>query len=73
MIYFFLKNQPFGKIVVEASNCFIHIERSKIRNGQAITNINTPIYSLINLRTLQRIRQPKADPQTQAKLSASAA
>lgn len=33
------------------------IERPKLRNGQAIANINTLIYTLINLRLLQRIRQ----------------
>ena len=32
------------------------IERPRLRNGQAITNLNTLIYTLINLRTLQRIR-----------------
>jgi hypothetical protein len=32
------------------------IERPKLRNGQAIANINTLIYALINLRLLQRIR-----------------
>lgn len=49
------------------------IECPKIRNGQAITNINTLIYILINLRTLQRIRQRKADLRTQGKLPVSAA
>jgi hypothetical protein len=32
------------------------IERPHLRNGQAITNRNTLIYTLINLRFLQRIR-----------------
>jgi hypothetical protein len=32
------------------------IERPHIRNGQAIANLNTLIYTLINLRLLQRIR-----------------
>ena len=38
------------------------IERPHLRNGRAIANINTLIYVLINLRTLQRIRehQPQA-------------
>ncbi len=44
------------------------IECPKIRNGQAIANINTLIYVLINLRTLQRIRQRKADRRTQGQL-----
>ncbi len=33
------------------------IERPHFRNGQAIANLNTLIYILINLRLLQRIRQ----------------
>jgi hypothetical protein len=39
------------------------IERPHWRNGQAITNLNTLIYTLINLRMLQRIRlrQPETD------------
>jgi hypothetical protein len=32
------------------------IERPKLRNGQAIANLNTLIYTLINLRLLQRIK-----------------
>jgi hypothetical protein len=36
------------------------IERPKLRNGQAITNQNTLIYVLINLRALQRVRRQKA-------------
>jgi len=37
------------------------IERPKLRNGHAITNQNTLIYVLINLRAVQRIRAHKAD------------
>jgi hypothetical protein len=37
------------------------IERPKLRNGQAITNQNTFIYVLINLRALQRIRTRKVE------------
>lgn len=33
------------------------IERPRLRNGQAITNLNTLIYTLINLRILQRIHK----------------
>jgi hypothetical protein len=33
------------------------IERPHLRNGQAVANLNTLIYTLINLRCLQRIRQ----------------
>ncbi len=36
------------------------IERPRIRNSQAITNQNTLIYVLINLRALQRIRERRA-------------
>jgi hypothetical protein len=35
------------------------IERPHWRNRQAIANLNTLIYTLINLRMLQRLRQPK--------------
>jgi len=35
------------------------IERPKIRNGQAIANLNTLIYVLINLRDLHRVRRLK--------------
>jgi hypothetical protein len=42
------------------------IERPKLRNGQSITNQNTLIYILINLRALQRIRQKKASRSTVA-------
>jgi len=35
------------------------IERPRIRNGQAIANLNTLIYVLINLRALHRVRQKK--------------
>lgn len=37
------------------------IERPHIRNGQALANLNTLIYLLINLRVLQRIRQRRPD------------
>jgi hypothetical protein len=33
------------------------IERPHLRNGRAIANLNTLIYTLLNLRLLQRIRQ----------------
>lgn len=33
------------------------MERPKLRNGAAIANLNTLIYVLLNLRTLQRIHQ----------------
>ncbi len=37
------------------------IERPKLRNRQAITNLNTLTYVLINLHALQRVRQRKAE------------
>jgi len=37
------------------------IERPKLRNRQAITNQNTLIYVLINLRALHRVRKKKAE------------
>ena len=40
------------------------IERPKLRNGRSITNQDTLIYSLINLRALQRVRQWKAQQPT---------
>jgi hypothetical protein len=43
------------------------IERPKLRNGQAIANLNTLIYILINLRALQRLRQlPALTPPPEA-------
>jgi hypothetical protein len=36
------------------------IERPKLRNGQSITNLNTFIYVLINLRTMHRIRDAQS-------------
>jgi hypothetical protein len=38
----------------------LDIERPRLRNGQAITNQNTLIYVLINLRALHRVRRKKA-------------
>ncbi len=37
------------------------IERPKLRRGSAITNQNTLIYVLINLRAVHRLRQQRAD------------
>ena len=37
------------------------IERPHIRNGQAIANLNSLIYILINLRLLQRIRNHQSE------------
>jgi hypothetical protein len=43
----------------------LRIERPKLRNGQAIANQNTLTYILINLHALQRLRQRKAQRQTE--------
>jgi hypothetical protein len=47
------------------------IERPKLRNRQAITNRNTLIYILLNLRAIQRVLAKKAasDPQSGPKLN----
>ncbi len=37
------------------------IERPHLRNGSAIANLNTLIYTLINLRLLHRLLQPEQD------------
>jgi len=47
---------------VERRAVALGIERPHIRNGQAIANLNTMIYLLINLRVLLRIRQRCAAP-----------
>ncbi len=44
------------------------IERPKLRRQSAITNQNTLIYVLINLRALQRVRQHQEELARQAKL-----
>ena len=44
---------------INAQATALGIERPKIRNGQAITNQNTLIYVLLNLRALHRIRDLK--------------
>jgi hypothetical protein len=46
---------------VNAQAVALGIERPKLRNGQAIANLNTLIYVLINLRALHRIWQLKAN------------
>jgi hypothetical protein len=38
------------------------IERPKLRNGAAVANLNTLIFTLLNLRTLQRMRTRLAAP-----------
>jgi hypothetical protein len=60
-----LYNQRTANERINSQAVDLGIERPKLRNGQAIANINTLIYVLINLRTLQRIRQRKADQRFQ--------
>jgi hypothetical protein len=45
---------------INAQAVALGIERPRMRNGLAITNLNTLIYVLINLRALQRVRLKKA-------------
>jgi hypothetical protein len=47
------------RINAQATN--LGIERPKLRNGAAIANLNTLIYTLINLRALQRVHARKHD------------
>ena len=46
---------------INAQAVALGIERPRLRNGQAIANLNTLIYALINLRALQRVRLKKAE------------
>ena len=45
---------------INSQACALGIERPHIRNGAAIANTNTIIYTLINLRMLQRLRSQLA-------------
>ncbi len=54
---------------INSQSTEIGIERPKLRNRRAITNQNTLIYVLINLRGLQRVRARKADLAQQPALS----
>lgn len=47
----------------------IGIEEPRLRNRRAITNQDTLIYVLVNLRGLQRVRAKKADLAAQARLN----
>ena len=46
---------------INSQSVDLGIERPHFRNGKAITNINTLIYTLINLRLLGRIRQHRPE------------
>lgn len=51
---------------INAQAVQLGIERPKLRNGQAIVNLNTLTYVLINLRALQRFGQRQTDELTPA-------
>lgn len=55
-IYKDIYNQRSATERINSQAVSLGIERPMLRNGEAITNINTLIYTLINLRFLQRIR-----------------
>jgi hypothetical protein len=55
-----LYNQRTATERINAQAKALGIERPKLRNLQAIANLNTLIYVLINLRTLHRIRAQAA-------------
>jgi hypothetical protein len=54
---------------INAQATELGIERPKLRNRRAITNQNTLIYVLINLRSLQRVRARQAELAAQPDLS----
>jgi hypothetical protein len=53
-------NQRTAAERINSQAVALGIERPHLRNGAAIANLNTLIYILINLRTLQRIRRHPA-------------
>jgi hypothetical protein len=55
-IYKEVYNQRSATERINSQAVSLGIERPMLRNGKAIANINTLIYTLINLRFLQRIR-----------------
>ena len=59
-IYKHVYNQRTATERINAQAKALGIERPRLRNRQAIANLNTLIYVLINLRALHRIRQKKA-------------
>ena len=58
--YKLIYNQRTANERINSQAKALGIERPKLRNQRAIANLNSLIYLLINLRTLQRIRQRKA-------------
>jgi hypothetical protein len=55
-IYKEIYNQRSATERINSQAVALGIERPMLRNGKAIANINTLIYTLINLRFLQRLR-----------------
>jgi hypothetical protein len=66
--YKLLYNQRTANERINSQAVALGIERPKLRNQQAISNLNTLIYTLINLRTLHRIRHRKAHLRLQGQL-----
>ena len=60
-IYKDVYNQRSATERINSQAVSLGIERPMLRNGKAIANINTLIYTLINLRFLQRIRSRLQD------------
>jgi hypothetical protein len=54
-----LYNQRSASERINSQALDLGIERPKLRNQRSITNLNTLIYVLINLRALQRVRDRK--------------
>jgi hypothetical protein len=61
-LYKEIYNQRTATERINSQAVDLGIERPKLRNQQAITNLNTLIYVLINLRALHRVRAKKAHP-----------
>jgi len=64
-----LYNQRTATERINSQAVALGIERPRLRNQKAIANLNTLIYTLLNLRALHRIRQLKAQRITDRQLS----
>jgi hypothetical protein len=60
--YKLLYNQRTASERINSLATDLGIERPRLRSRSAITNQNTLIYSLLNLRGLQRIRAFQTNP-----------
>jgi hypothetical protein len=60
-VYTHLYKQRSASERINSQALDLGIERPKLRNHRSITNQDTLIYILINLRALQRVRQIKAE------------